>query len=85
MVCCVAPVLFVGNHVFSLVRDADQPWVANDARDKPDVCLLCGVEAQDAEGAAKRTGRKIREAFAQDITLGIAVELGFVNLAKAVC
>lgn len=78
------PVLFVGNDAFALIRDADKPRVANDTRDQPDVGLFCSVEAEDTEGPAKWTGRKVRKAFAQDVTLGIGVELGFVHLPQAV-
>ena len=46
--------LFVADDVFALVGNADQPGISNDARDEPDIVLLGGVEAEDAETAAER-------------------------------
>jgi hypothetical protein len=59
--------------------EPDQPRISNDARDEPDIFLLGGIEAEDAEGLAERAWREVWKALAQNVTLGIAVKLALVD------
>ena len=67
--------LFIAADVISLVWGPDQPGISEDARDQPNIRLLGGIKAKDAENSSERAWREIRKSLPKNITLGIAVKV----------